>query len=66
MKNLKRAVPVMIVGIALSILVSSCKGRTRENMEPNGETVEVNIGSGDTAVSDTVIMDYASPVEAGK
>lgn len=45
---------------ALPLVASSCKGRTAENMTPDGETVEVNVGEGDTSaepVIDTVATD---------
>ncbi len=36
-------VAVSAVTLAASIMIFSCKGRTMNNMEPNGETIEVEI-----------------------
>lgn len=31
------------IAVALLLLLTGCKGRTMENMEPTGDTVEVHI-----------------------
>ena len=47
-----RRTAIILSAATLVLIFSACKGRTMENMEPAGETVEVNI---DTVadVSDT-------------
>ena len=45
--------------ILLSSGLAGCKGRTMENMEPLGETVEVDVPvapSADTVAADTVVL----------
>lgn len=44
--------------VLLSSGLAGCKGRTMENMEPLGETVEVDVPvpSADTVAVDTVVL----------
>ena len=37
---------MVIAGSVLAVLMCSCQGRTRENMVPLGDTVEVDIIAG--------------------
>lgn len=54
--------------IALGLSLAGCKGRTRDNVEPTGETVRVEINK-NSASSDSAqkapdsILDYAAPAE---
>ncbi|MCM1291442.1 MAG: hypothetical protein NC201_04545 [Prevotella sp.] len=52
---------ISISFLSAVFLFAACKGRTMENMEPNGDTVEVNV----TEVNDTVITPSGTtaPVE---
>lgn len=45
--------PVLTVAVvaAVSLLLPSCKGRTLDNVEPTGETVEVVVNAADTVAS---------------
>lgn len=38
-----------LIGVMMSIGLSSCEGRKAENMVPKGETIEVVIPTGDVA-----------------
>lgn len=38
-----RRTAIILSAATLVLILSACKGRTMENMEPSGETVEVNI-----------------------
>jgi len=42
----------LLAAVLFLLIFSSCKGRTMENMEPAGDTVEVNI---DTVHHQTVV-----------
>lgn len=42
-KNINLRPTVLLAGVALLLALSACKGRTTENMEPTGDTVEVVI-----------------------
>lgn len=58
--RISKAAGAIMLLAALPLVASSCKGRTAENMTPDGETVEVNVGEGDTSaepVIDTVATD---------
>ncbi|MBD5204260.1 MAG: hypothetical protein HDS82_05230 [Bacteroidales bacterium] len=48
----------MLTGISCA-----CKGRTAENMQPTGDTVEVEIAHSHTSVTDTATPD-SIPTEA--
>ena len=39
-KNINLRPTVLLAGVALLLALSACKGRTTENMEPTGDTVE--------------------------
>lgn len=45
---------MMVATVAVSLLFGACKGRTMQNMEPTGDTVEVEIAP---AATDTVTVD---------
>lgn len=51
-----------VVAFAMLIGISACKGRTMNNMEPTGETVEVivNAEDEDQTANDTVIETMVS------
>lgn len=54
-KKLNRAVAAtFVVATAMLLGMASCKGRTMENMEPTGDTVEVVIHPTDSVAADTV------------
>ena len=38
-----RTIAAMTAGIAVMALFASCKGRTLDNVETTGETIEVNV-----------------------
>ena len=42
-KNINLRPTVLLAGVALLLALSACKGRTTENMEPTGDTVDVVI-----------------------
>ena len=44
----------LIIGIVAYGSLSSCKGRTMDNMEPTGDTVEVQISTLPDAPEDSV------------
>ena len=52
-------------GLALMLtgISCACKGRTAENMQPTGDTVEVEISHSHTSVTDTATPD-SIPTEA--
>lgn len=51
--------------IAILALLPACKGRTMENMEPTGDTVEVNIDRPEeTAPATTVAAPEATVAES--
>lgn len=55
MNNMPRV--AFMAAAAMMLLFASCKGRTVENMEPTGETVEVVISeptTADSAINDTI------------
>ncbi|MCM1377961.1 MAG: hypothetical protein NC097_08200 [Clostridium sp.] len=43
MKIFKKTTVGVLIALAAFSLFTACKGRTLKNIEPNGETVEVNI-----------------------
>ncbi|MBD5201659.1 MAG: hypothetical protein HDS73_00915 [Bacteroidales bacterium] len=49
--NLKKTIAATALVITM-LSMASCKGRTMENMEPNGDTVEVDV---------TTIVDSTTP-----
>lgn len=49
----KEIATAFAVTIFSSLLLASCKGRTMENMEPTGETVEVAVPEAPQAEADT-------------
>ena len=49
--NLKKTIAATTLVITM-LSMASCKGRTMENMEPNGDTVEVEV---------TTIVDSTTP-----
>ncbi|MBD5211497.1 MAG: hypothetical protein HDS70_02465 [Bacteroidales bacterium] len=49
--NLKKTIAATALVITM-LSMASCKGRTMENMEPNGDTVEVEV---------TTIVDSTTP-----
>lgn len=49
--NLKKTIAASALVITM-LSMASCKGRTMENMEPNGDTVEVEV---------TTIVDSTTP-----
>ena len=61
--NIKAVVATTVVATAMLIGLGSCKGRTMENMEPTGETIEVVIENPEDsvgmteAVADTLSQD---------
>ena len=55
--DIKAIAATSVAAIAFSFILASCQGRTMNNMEPTGDTVEVNITSAeavDTLPVDTV------------
>lgn len=48
--NIKNAMLLGGMALLVSLGMSSCKGRTMENMEPTGDTVEVTIDYPDAAL----------------
>lgn len=57
--NKVRIAAAFAATVLLSFGLTGCKGRTMENMEPLGETVEVDVAEApvaDTAAADTVVM----------
>lgn len=59
--NVRNSMPRLAVmaGAAMMLLFGSCKGRTADNMEPTGQTVEVVISeptTADSAVNDTIVQ----------
>lgn len=55
--DIKAIAATSVAAIAFSFILASCQGRTMNNMEPTGDTVEVNITSAeavDTLPADTV------------
>lgn len=51
--NLNKTIAATSV-VAIAVSLAGCKGRTMENMEPAGDTVEVTVG--DAAAADSTIM----------
>ncbi len=47
----KATAATFVAAVAVLLGLGSCKGRTMENMEPTGETVEVVIGQEDQVVT---------------
>lgn len=43
MKILKKLTAGVLIALAAFSLLTACKGRTINDVEPNGDTVEVNI-----------------------
>ena len=57
--NLNKATAAtFVVAVAVLSGLTSCKGRTMDNMEPTGETIEVNIVNPSTveASADTALI----------
>ena len=44
----KATATASVVAVAMLLSLGSCKGRTMDNMEPTGETIEVVIGQEDS------------------
>lgn len=44
----KATATAFAVAVAMLVSMGSCKGRTMDNMEPTGETIEVVIGQEDS------------------
>lgn len=64
--NIKTVVTASVVATVVCIL-ASCKGRTMDNMEPTGETVDVVIETpADTVVSEveTIAVPAADSISA--
>lgn len=40
--KLIKSIPILAAVAILALTATACKGRTTENVEPNGETIEVN------------------------
>lgn len=67
--TLRQAFPACAAGaLLLLVALGGCKGRTRDNVEPTGETVRVEINpQADTANrADNTIRDYADPAEPSR
>ena len=52
----KAAAATLVVATAMLSGMVSCKGRTMENMEPTGDTVEVVVNTADSVAADTVSL----------
>lgn len=52
----KAAAAILVATAAVLLLFGACKGRTMQNMEPTGDTVEVEIvpAATDTVTTDTI------------
>lgn len=50
-RNLKHAVAAVTLMAAAAACLTACKGRTLDNVTPDGDTVEVIIPVADTAVT---------------
>lgn len=46
-----------LTGLLLLLTASACKGRTLDNVVPNGDTVEVYPGCGSPVPTDTIQLD---------
>lgn len=60
--GIKAIAATFVAAIAFSFGFASCQGRTMNNMEPSGDTVEVNVGTDvqtDTLPADTVPTSHA-------
>lgn len=51
MKTSKTLSAIAVAIILLAFTLQGCKGRTAENMEPTGDTVEVNVANHDDIVT---------------
>lgn len=54
MKRINRYVVMAGMGLLCGVALSSCKGRTADNMEPTGETVRVVIPESDIAMDSAI------------
>lgn len=63
MKKIKFSLAVVALA-ALTLGVTSCKGRTQENAEATGDTQEISAGVVDMPSSDTGNVIAESPAEA--
>lgn len=52
MRTRRYVLPTVASAALLIIAMTSCKGRTAENMVPSGDTVEVNIDSTEIIVTE--------------
>ncbi|MDE6259155.1 MAG: hypothetical protein K2M53_12335 [Muribaculaceae bacterium] len=57
--NYKATAATFVAAVAVLSCMSSCKGRTMDNIEPTGETIEVKIDPSDSAPleSDSIIIE---------
>lgn len=65
MSHIRNIVAASVI-IAGAAILCSCKGRTAENMEPKGETVEVNVETVDInpPTNSPAASDSVAPAEA--
>lgn len=54
----------VMASAAMMLLFGSCKGRTADNMEPSGQTVEVVIS--EPATADSTVNDTIAQIELSK
>lgn len=55
--NIKAIAAAFVATVALSCIMTSCEGRKMSNMEPTGETVEVDVDvvPAEATVADSII-----------
>lgn len=60
------AATLTLVAAVMLLVTSGCKGRTRESMEPTGDTVRVEIATpgSPTSDNDSTLRDFAEPAPA--